>query len=477
MSAPAAAPAGDDGPPLARRLARFVVGTPTAAIDTLALERATMSLASTVASAAMGHGIHSARVVRGLELDDGGRPAAAVWFTDARLPMARAARVNALASDAAASDDSDLRSIAHIGTIVSTVGLAVGQAVRARGLDVLAAMVLGYEVAGRIDEALTPGRMQRGFHGSVSTVFGAAVAAGRLMQLDELRMTHAMAIAATSIGGMAIAADTSCAREYHAGMAAMAGLQAAQAAARGFEAEPAVLERPRGFLAALGGQALDDITRGLGDSWDIVTDMAIKLMPGAHPFHATAEAAADAARLGAVRAADVERITISAAVQWTHFKGDPHPRNLVDAAHSLHYFVAAAIADGGFDWPHMDLARMADPVIAALQDKVQFDPNPEPLPDRFPHRHGGTVTIRLHDGRTFSSTCRAPRGSGPRGVDWADVQRKFHRLLPRAGAGPVRAQACLDAIRGLADAADVSTLAALLRAPDPSDPPAEDNPS
>lgn len=474
MNPAGTAPAGGSATPLTRRLARFVVGTPSAAIDTLAIERATMSLASTVASAAMGHGIHSARVIRAIELDNGGRPDAAVWFTDTRLPMASAARVNALASDAAASDDSDLRSIAHIGTIVSTVGLAVGQAVGARGLDVLAAMVLGYEVAGRIDEALTPGRMQRGFHGSVSTVFGAAVAAGRLLGLDETRLAQAIAIAATSIGGMAIAADTSCAREYHAGLSAMVGLQAAQAAARGFEAELAVLERPRGFLAALGGQALDDITRGLGDSWDIVTDMAIKLMPGAHPFHATAEAAADAARLGAVRVADVERITISAAVQWTHFKGDPHPRNLVDAAHSLHYFVAAAIADGGFDWPHMDEARMADPVIAALQDKVQFDPNPQPLPDRFPHRHGGTVTIHLHDGRSFSSTCRAPRGSGPRGVDWADVQHKFHRLLPRAGVGPVRARACLAAIHGLAAAGDVSTLAALLRAPDPTDPPAED---
>ncbi|MFO1327976.1 MAG: MmgE/PrpD family protein [Rubrivivax sp.] len=468
-----AAPA-DAGLPLARQLARFVVGTPADTIDALAIERAAMSLASTVASAAMGHGIASARLVRELELHDGGRPDAGVWFTDARLPQARAARVNALASDAAASDDSDLRSIAHIGTIVSTVGLAVGQALGAGGRELLAAMVLGYEVAGRIDEALTPGRMQRGFHGSVSTVFGAAVAAGRLMGLDETRLAQAIAIAATSIGGMAIAADTSCAREYHAGMAAMAGLQAAQAAARGFEAEPAVLERPRGFLAAMGAQAVDDITRGLGDSWDIVTDMAIKLMPGAHPFHATAEAAADAARQGAVRPADVERITISAAVQHTHFKGDPHPRNLVDAAHSLHYFVAAAIADGGFDWPHMDEVRMADPVIAALQDRVHFDPHPPPLPDRFPHRHGGSVTIRLHDGRTFSATCRSPRGSGPRGVEWADVQAKCFRLLPRAGVGPARARACLEAIRALPQAADLHALLPLLRAPDPSDPPAED---
>lgn len=447
---------------LARTLADFVISTPRTAIAPLALERAKMSLASTVASAAVGCGIGSARIVRTLELADGGAAAATVWFSAAHLPVARAARVNAVASDAAASDDSDLRSIAHIGTIVSTVSLAVAERVGACGRDLLAAMVLGYEVAGRIDEALTPGRMQRGFHGSVSTVFGAAAAAGRLLGLDVEQMTHAIALAATSIGGMAIAADTSCAREYHAGMAASAGIQAAHAAQLGFQGEPGVLDLPRGFLQAMGGQALEEITTGLGESWDIVTDMAIKLMPGAHPFHATAEAAADAARMGRVKAQDVESIMVSAAVQWTHFKGEPHPRSLVDAAHSLHYFVAAAIADGGFGWQHMDQARMADPVIAALQDRVHFDPNPPPLPDRFPHRHGGTVAIRLKDGREFASTCRSPRGSGPRGIAWADIERKCRHLLPQA-RWPARAvDELLAAIRSLDQAPSVDALARLL---------------
>ena len=75
------------------------------------------------------------------------------------------------------SDDSDLRSIAHIGTIVSAAGLAMAEASRFVGRDPLAAMVLG-EIAGRIDESLTPGACS-GFHGSVSTIFSAATVAGR----------------------------------------------------------------------------------------------------------------------------------------------------------------------------------------------------------------------------------------------------------------------------------------------------------
>lgn len=447
---------------LAHTLADFSVSTSISAISSVALERAKMSLASTVASAAMGYNIPSARIIRDLELGDAGAQMATVWFDGTKLPLAAAVRVNAVASDAAASDDSDLRSIAHIGTIVSTTSIALGEHTGASGSEVLTAMVLGYEVAGRIDEALTPGRMQRGFHGSVSTVFGAAVAAGRLLNLSVEQMAQAIALAATSTGGMAVAADTSCAREYHAGLAASAGVQAALAAERGFAVELGVLEQPRGFLSAMGGQSLEDITRGLGDSWDIVTDMAVKLMPGAHPFHATAEAAADAARMGNVKVDEIVSVTVSAAVQWTNFKGDPHPRNLVDAAHSLVYFVAAAIADRGFGWQHMVEAKMADPVIAALQDKILFDPCPPPLPDRFPHRHGGTVVIRMRNGQEFRGTCKAPRGSGPRGIEWADVEEKYRHLVPLSGLTNQKVDASLSTIRKLDGLKSVAGLTDLL---------------
>jgi 2-methylcitrate dehydratase PrpD len=447
---------------LAVRLAEFATAVSAEALPAVAFERAKMSLASTVASAGMGFRIPSARIIRELDLRVGGAAVATVWFDGTRLPPGVAARVNAVASDAAASDDSDLRSIAHIGTIVSTVSMALGQQLASSGADILTAMVVGYEIGGRIDEALTPGRMQRGFHGSVSTVFAGTVAAGRLLQLSPRQMAHAIALAATSIGGMAISADTSWGREYHAGASAAAAMQAALAAQAGFTGELAVLEHPRGFLAAMGGQAIDDITRDLGASWDIVTDMAIKLMPGAHPFHATAEAASDAARMGSVDPRDVREVFISSSVQWTKFKGERHPRNLVDAAHSLYYFVAASIVDGRFTWQHMDEAKMADPVIAALQEKIVFDPDPPPLPDRFPHRHGGTVIIRLNDGREFRSTCKAPRGSGARGIDWADVEEKYRALVPLAGLAPPRVEESLELIRAFAVADAANRLARLV---------------
>jgi 2-methylcitrate dehydratase PrpD len=448
---------------LAGELARFVTQTSADALPPLALERARMAIASTIASAAMGADIVSARIIRELARERGGAEEATVWFDGGRrLPAADAARVNAVMSDAAASDDSDLRSIAHIGTIVSTSAIATAERTGAGGRDVLAAMVLGYEIAGRIDEALTPGRGERGFHGSISTIFGGAVAAGRLLPLTHAQMTQAIALAATSIGGLMVAANTSVAREYHAGLSAMLGVQAALAAHKGFVAEENVLEMPRGFFAAYGGDHLENVTKDLGATWDIATDMAIKLVPGGHPHHAAAEAAADAAIAGNVDPAEVADIRLSSA-KYRTLPGPRHPTDLIGVAHSPAYFVAAAVADRGYGWIHASAEKVTDPVIARLLDTVTVDPDPPPYPDRFPHHHGATVTITLKDGRRFSSHVDFPRGSAPRGIEWADVDAKYRRLVPLSKLSPANLEASLEVVHEFEGVKAMSELTRLLR--------------
>ena len=126
-----------------------------------------------------------------------------------------------------------------------------------------------------------------------------------------------------------------------------------------------MLETRHGFFEAFGGvdgaTAAAIATRGLGESWDICTDMAIKLVPGGHPYHAIAEAAANAAREGNVTAAEVESITIERP-GMTALSGPLHPADLIDMAHSPAYFAAAGVADHAFSWEHASEAKIADPV-------------------------------------------------------------------------------------------------------------------
>jgi len=446
---------------IARDLAEFLIRTRTADLPAQAADYATMLIASTLASAAAGTTIGSAQIVRDLARERGGTPQASLWFDGgAKLPITDAARANALTSDAAASDDSDLRNIVHCGTPLVATSLAIAEQSGASGADVLGAIVLGYELAGRINDA-TPGLRPRGFHGCCVAAFAATGAAGRLLGLDAEQMTHAICLTATSVGGLVVAADTSVAREYHAGAVTSAAIDAARAARRGYTCEETVLEAPKGFFALLGGgPAPAGFKAGLGESWDIVTDMAVKLVPGGHPYHALAEAAANAARDANIAADEIESITVSRP-GMTALTPPLHPVDLIGMAHSPAYFTAAGAADHRFSWVHCTPEKIADPVIHRLIDKVRVGPEPTESVERY--RQGATATIRTRDGRTVTNTVFAPKGSGMLGIDWADIDAKYRALMPFSGLAGERIEQSLSVIHDFRRLANVAPLIEVIR--------------
>lgn len=442
-------------------LAEFLASTNDRELPPQTTEYAAMLVASTLASAAFGKELRSSVILRDLARERGGAPQASLWFdAGPKLPAAEAAQVNAVMSDAAASDDSDLRAIVHCGTPLTATSLALAERTGASGRDVLAAIVLGYEAAGRIGDPISPQFRERGFHGCVIAIFAATVAAGRLLRLDPPRLAQAIALAATSIGGLAAAANTSIAREYHAGLAVRSGIDAALAAARGFVAEEAILEDDKGFFRLFGGAAGDGVTDALGAEWDIATDMAVKLVPGGHPYHAIAEAAAEAARAGTITPEEVESIAVSRP-GLTRLSGPLHPRDLVEMAHSPAYFAAAAVADRQFGWGHAGPEKIADPVIHRLIDRVSVAAPPTGNLARY--RQGATVTIRTRDGRTASSTVYVPKGAAMLGIAWTDIEAKYRALMPNSGLDRDRIERSLAMIRDLAETPGISPLLALLR--------------
>jgi 2-methylcitrate dehydratase PrpD len=447
---------------VARSLAEFLTRVSYGDLPPQSVDHAAMLIASTIASAALGSGIVSSTIIRALARERGGTPEAAIWFDPGpKLPVADAARVNAVMSDAAASDDSDLRNIVHTGTTLAATSLAMAERTGASGQEVLAAMVLGYEASGRIGEAITPGFRNQGFHGCLVAIFGGAVATGRLLGLNAAHMAQAIALSATSMGGLAAAANTSVAREYHAGLAAMLGMYAALAAQKGYVAEESILETRQGFFDVYGGKDGESVTRDLGQEWDIITDMAIKLVPGGHPSHALAEAAANAARAGNVSPDDVETITLSRP-GVTALSGPIHPTDLIGIAHSPAYFLAAGVADKDFSWIHATEAKIKDPVIHQLLDKVRVGAPPTENVEQY--KQGATVTIRTKDGRTFSNTVYAPKGSGVRGIAWADVDAKYRTLVPQAQLRDRQVEDSLQVIHDFRNVRHVSTLTNLLQA-------------
>ena len=443
--------------PVALELARFLSATRFGDLPRVAVEHAKIAVASTLASAAAGSRIESAAIIRELAKEQGGRSEATLWFDGARLPIAQAARVNAVQSDASASDDSDLRNVAHSGTTLAAVGLAIGERAHTSGRDLLAAIVTGYEAAGRISEALMA---QQGFHASLAVAFGGTVAAARLLGLTAEQMAHALSLTATTVGGLAIGTN-SWAREYHAGNAALTAVNAALAAGRGFTANPDMLEAERGFVATFAGNGVDpsSLVRDLGGEWDIVTHLAIKLVPGAHAFHPAVEAAVNAARQASVAPERIARILVSGP-RHRSLPVEKPPADLVEAIHSLPYFLASAVADRDFSWIHATPEKIASAPMAELIGRVGVDPSPPAV--AYEWSWGATVTIVTTSGERYTSTVDAPRASGPRGIEWRDVDAKYFALLPDSGLAASRARAALELIHGLEEARDVTELTALL---------------
>jgi 2-methylcitrate dehydratase PrpD len=446
---------------LARDLAAFFAPLGYDDLPPRATDYAAMLIASTLASAACGKEIVSTRIVRELARERGGTPQSSVWYDGGpKLPAAETAQVNAVMSDAAASDDSDLRAIVHCGTPLTATVLALAERLGSTGREVLAAMVCGYEAAGRISGPVSPDFRDRGHHGSLMAIFAAAVAAGKLLKLDADHLTQTIALAATSASGVVKAADTSVAREYHAGLVTRAAIDAALAAQKGFIAEETILEGPTGFLKVYGGRDITELGTPSGEDWDILTDMAVKLVPGGHPYHAFGEAAANAAREGNVSADQIGSIIVSRP-GLTRLGGPKHPENLIDMAHSPHYFTAAGVADKAFGWVHCSPEKIADPVIHRLIDKITVGPPPTENAERY--RQGATVTIRTLDGRAFTSTVFLPYGSAALGIDWADIESKYCTLMPNSGLGAEKIEQSLVLIRNFMNATSVGPLIELLR--------------
>ena len=114
--------------------------------------------------------------------------------------------------------------------------------------DLLAAIIIGYEVSTRISKVIQPSHYQY-FHttGTVG-VFGAAAACAYLLRLNAEQACDAMATAGTFASGLQQAfRSDSMTKPMHPGHAAEVGLNAALLAQVGMNGTPDILEGDAGF--------------------------------------------------------------------------------------------------------------------------------------------------------------------------------------------------------------------------------------
>jgi len=280
----------------------------------------------------------------------------------------------------------------------------------------------------RIGRATGHTNEARGFHAPGTTgPFGAAVACGLLLGLDERQMTNAIGIAGSLAGGLLEFAkgDGGMVKRLHLGRASEAGVLAASLAKGGFEAPRTVIEGEFGFLRVFCTEWDEShLTKGLGS--DFVTLSAVLKR---YPCHATAHPAVKAVRdLQAAHGfagGDVASITVTGTRRMVERHNIIEPPDLMLAQYSIPFCVALALFREARDPESYDDSALADPGIRALTRKVKLVPEASDG-----HAAAGShVTIALNDGRIWD----AHEAGGM--LEAGELPDKFARLTRRAMAG------------------------------------------
>ena len=323
------------------------------------------------------------------------------------------------------------------------------------GTDVLAALIVGFEVQGRI--RLASARVPpAGFHppGLVG-VMGSAAASARLLGLDPHRTQMSLAIAASRAGGLAANIGTMT-KSTHCGNAARMGLEAALLAEKGLTGVSGIMEHPTGYARVLFGEAfdLDSVTRDFGRPYRLVDPgVAIKRYPSQYGTHRAIEAALELRHRHGIQPDRIDRVTIEAPVM--PYVDGPSPGTGMEGKFSFQYTVAAALLDGEVTIGSFSDQRRFSANMGDMLDRIELQMDPA-IPVDF-QEMWVSVEVRLVDGRSYSVRCDRPRGIWGSPLSRDERLAKFRDcaslVLPAAAV-----ERCIGLIEGLEGESDVREL-------------------
>jgi 2-methylcitrate dehydratase PrpD len=356
-----------------------------------------------------------------------------------------AALVNGTAAHALDYDDTQSNVRGHPSAPIVAAALAAAELVGAGGLDLMAAYLIGTEVAGKVGASLGPSHASQGFH-STSTlgVLGAAAASARLLGLAPAQIVAALGVAASSACGLRSNFGTMT-KPLHSGNAARAGMFAALVAQRGLTATESALDSPASFTEVFspGGDGDLAALTAFGRPWEAVDPgIAVKKYPCCNRGHRAADAILAIVDRERLEPADVERVEVRLPAGQADAQGRvgpmtyPRPTTGLQAKFSMPYVIASAIHDGALRIANFTDEQVLRPELQQFLPRVQPISDPDrPAADRASDYV--EVVVSRTDGRVLREQVRFPRGD-PRGgppLSWSEVSAKYRDCAGRVLSG------------------------------------------
>ena len=370
----------------------------------------------------------------------GGEGVATVLVDGTKLTRGGAAFVNSELIYAGGKWDT-FRMLTHPGCNILPTGLLAAELEGASGQQYVTGIVAGYEVMERMAAAFIPTVMARGFHaGPVFGIFGAAIAAAKIMGLDAEQVHGAIAQCVNLAAGN-LEGGRSGGRSLREGGAVRNALLAVALARQGMPGGETALEGEAGFYTsyagnnrgklshAFEGPKLTDLYRigqDLGKRWQFLETLyRIHSVAGFNIAHIDVTAAI--CRDNDIRHQDIDRI--EAVVNWfeTVYPSPQFPAPGSDnqpKPGSTHYYAAYAAVTGGFP-PFKQGPEPDDPpAVLDLMQRVTLKPS------RRQTLFGPKITIFTKDGKRYT------RQATGREFIW-DFEEEARRIGVIAGGIPI----------------------------------------
>jgi len=351
----------------------------------------------------------------------------------------------------------------HPSDVVTPV-LAVAEYAHASGRELITGIVLAYEVYLRICDVF--GDFASGaFENTNFSCLGIAMASCKLLRLSREQLAHGISMGVVPNNALKVSrtGQLTMWKVAAAGQAGRAGVFAALLAKAGMEGPHLPFEGKSGWCdhVALKRFSLDTMG-GNGTPFKIL-DSSIKLRPCIGLGITSILAAEKVGPLENIM--DVKQVIIEVYQQAKQFGGTGehrwNPESKESADHSIPYVVAAALMDGTVTLRSYDEARLWNPGLRALMQKIHVVENEEftRLHQRLPVEHRARITVVTNGGeRLVGESWKGDEDASPtpRKSD-AQIVAKFTGFTEDY-LGKQRSKAILNRLWHLEDLTDVAAI-------------------
>jgi 2-methylcitrate dehydratase PrpD len=442
--------------PLTHELSAYLSTALQRSVPDAIADRAKLHIVDTFAAMVSGSRLLPGRRVIEHVRALGGTSEAGVIGTRIVTSPLNAALANGMFGHADETDDTHPPSLTHPGTSVVPAALAIGEARGLNGVQILRAIVLGYDICARLLLSLEPMPfLQSGHHaGAFGQLFGAAATAAALLGLDERQVRHVLSYTGEQAAGLyTMFRDPEHIEKAYAmgGMPAHNGVQAALMVAHGFTGVEDVFSGERDFFFTFSpGGDREALVRGLGRDFELMR-AAIKRWPVGGPIQGPLHVLRDLMHEHRVRPDDVEKLVARMPDKELEIVNNRHMPDI-----SVQHLLAVMLIDGDvtFAAAHA-FERMADPQVLRMRERIDVLGDAS-LTD--PERRWRCVMqIRLKDGRTLEHRTMAAKGSYENPLTRDEEQAKALDLTVPV-LGRERSEALLAELWNLENVADVRAL-------------------